>query len=254
MADPKNTSAAGPEHRFRPVGRTRRVYEQVADQLRELIVAGDLAVGDRLPNEVELGERLGVSRATVRESLRVLSAEGLVETRKGARGGSFVTRADMATLAQRLGRSLVLLRATDDVTADEVDEARVLLQVAAARGAAARASDADVERLGALVPTEAHVAETEPGEFPGERFHFALTEIGGNRLLGLALACVSAAVKGHVVEDPRDPEQVRLHTAAIHAAVARRDPDGAERAMREYIAMSARRYGATWQPQAGAPA
>jgi GntR family transcriptional repressor for pyruvate dehydrogenase complex len=73
------------------VRRVRKAYEQVADQLRELIVSGKLAPGERLPIESALAREFGVSRATIREALRVLAAQGLVRTAKGPAGGSFVT-------------------------------------------------------------------------------------------------------------------------------------------------------------------
>ena len=74
-----------------PLRRVRKGYEQVADQLRELIVTGELPQGGRLPTETELARQLGVSRTTVREALRLLAAQGLIRTAKGQTGGSYVT-------------------------------------------------------------------------------------------------------------------------------------------------------------------
>jgi len=63
-------------------------YEQVAEQLRTLVVAGTLQPGARLPNEEVLAREYGVSRATLREALRSLAAQDLIRTSKGAGGGS----------------------------------------------------------------------------------------------------------------------------------------------------------------------
>ncbi len=71
-------------HKVEPV----RVFEQAVKQLRQLILEGSLVVGERLPTEQELGVKLGVGRSSIREALRVLEAEGLVEVRRGA--GTFV--------------------------------------------------------------------------------------------------------------------------------------------------------------------
>ena len=68
-----------------------KAYEVVAEQLRSEILEGARAPGTRLSNEIVLAEELGVSRATVREALRLLGAENLIRTAKGAGGGSFVT-------------------------------------------------------------------------------------------------------------------------------------------------------------------
>jgi DNA-binding FadR family transcriptional regulator len=68
----------------------RRLYRQVADQIRTLIENGEFAVGERLPGERELAEKLGVSRPTIREALIALEVEGLVHIRMGS--GIYVTR------------------------------------------------------------------------------------------------------------------------------------------------------------------
>ena len=68
-----------------------RMSEAIVDQIKTLIRTNRLRPGDRLPSERELCERMGVSRVTVREALRILEAGGLVEIRVGARGGAFVT-------------------------------------------------------------------------------------------------------------------------------------------------------------------
>src|SRR5882762_9867406 len=73
------------------VTRIRRASDQVSDQLRELILSGSLPPGTRLPSELALTKQFGVSRATIREALNALSAESLIQSKKGVKGGSFVT-------------------------------------------------------------------------------------------------------------------------------------------------------------------
>ncbi len=62
----------------------RRLYRQIADQIRTLIAAGEFAAGARLPPERDLARQLGVSRPSVREALIALEVEGLVEVRIGS--------------------------------------------------------------------------------------------------------------------------------------------------------------------------
>lgn len=81
---------------FSPV-ESRRLYRQVADQIRLMIASGELAVGQRLPAERDLAEQLSVSRPTVREALIVLEVEGLVNIRMGS--GIYVIRQNAAIVA-----------------------------------------------------------------------------------------------------------------------------------------------------------
>ena len=102
---------------LRPIQR-RSVPDEVAEQLTEAIVAGDVPPGDQLPSERELADRLGVSRPTVRAALTRLAASGLVETRQG--GGStvrdFRRHAGLDLLPRLLlGRGGVDLRVVRDV-------------------------------------------------------------------------------------------------------------------------------------------
>ena len=111
--------------------RVRKSYEQVADQLRELIVSGRLAQGERLPTETLLSAEVGVSRATVREALRLLAAQGLIRTTKGAGGGSYVTVPSASDVSESLRSGLGRLARAEHVTLDELVEARALLEVPA---------------------------------------------------------------------------------------------------------------------------
>ena len=130
-----------------PVQRVRRAYEQVADQLRALILAGDLVRGERLPNENMLAGDFGVSRATVREALRVLAAQNLITTAKGAGGGSYITRPTVDHISEFLRSSIALMTESHDLSLDELLEARDLLEVPAARLAAQRRHDHDIAAL-----------------------------------------------------------------------------------------------------------
>src|SRR3546814_16563839 len=88
---------------FQPI-EPRRLYRQIADQLRVLIQAGEFPVGARLPPERDLALKLGVSRPSVREALIALEVEGLVEVRMGS--GIYVRSRAAAdsVVAEKIGR------------------------------------------------------------------------------------------------------------------------------------------------------
>ena len=116
-----------------PIRRVLKACEQIAEQLRDLIASGKLSPGERLPNEGNLARQFGVSRATVRESLRVLTAQNLIRTAKGSGGGSYVTLPTVDHLSEFLRANFDLLTASQDVSLDDFLEIRMLLEVPAAR-------------------------------------------------------------------------------------------------------------------------
>ena len=134
MADP--SPAAGFEPR--PI-RTTSAAQQIADQIRESILSGDLAAGHRLPSEVDLAEEYGVSRGTVRETMKILAAAQLVQPARGATGGTFVRHPDPDVLATTLAETLALWSHTGSTSLGEVDDARAWIEEGCVRRAAVRA-------------------------------------------------------------------------------------------------------------------
>jgi DNA-binding FadR family transcriptional regulator len=147
---PHASQIAGPapaaDDLFSPVtvGRTSQL---IADQIRTLVREGRLKAGDRLPSERDLCERFGVSRVTVREALRVLETNGLVEIRVGARGGAIVSHPSSEALSQGLADLLTL----SSLTAAQVTEARLVFEVGIIPLIVERATGADIAALRELV-------------------------------------------------------------------------------------------------------
>jgi len=169
-----------------PVNRVRKAHEQVSDQLRELIVAGELAPAQRLPSEAVLASDFGVSRATVREALRSLAAQNMIRSAKGAGGGTFVSRPSVDHVSEFLSASMALLSQSADVSLDEFLEARELLEVPAARLAARRGSETALAQLGHTIPEHPRELAVEQQFMHNRDFHFALVEASGNTLLRIA--------------------------------------------------------------------
>ncbi|MQA97324.1 MAG: GntR family transcriptional regulator [Streptosporangiales bacterium] len=130
---------------FSPVT-VSRVSQVIVEQVRLLLRQGRLRPGDRLPSERELCERFGVSRVTVREALRVLEANGLIEIRVGARGGAFVT----SPTSQQVGAGLADLLSLSPLTAAEVTEARLVFEIGIIPLIVERATADDIAELRAL--------------------------------------------------------------------------------------------------------
>lgn len=123
-----------------------RGSQEVAEQIREAILSERLVPADRLPPSRELARQFGVSRALIHEALRVLEHSGLIVTRLGARGGTFVRRPDADQVTREVG---VLIR-TGGVGLSELSEIRELLEGQNAAWAARRISPEQLERLGTV--------------------------------------------------------------------------------------------------------
>src|ERR1700712_3010602 len=96
---------------FVPAQRVRS-FDHIVGQIRDQIASGGIAPGERLPSERDLGVAFGVSRTTLREALRALEAQGVIEIRTGSRGGAFVAEPSSELVAAALGALLRFRSAT----------------------------------------------------------------------------------------------------------------------------------------------
>jgi DNA-binding FadR family transcriptional regulator len=226
---------------FNPVN-DRRISELIVDQVRLLIRQQQLNPGDRLPPERELCERFGVSRVTVREALRVLEANGLLEIRVGARGGAFVTKPSQ----QRVGQGIADLLTLSAVTAAEATEARLILEVGMIPMVCERADDDDVaDLLDICERQEAALAANDYQINLSAEFHSRLAECAHNSavqmlihsfrgplLMSLGRAQQTAPEMGHL--------GAKEHRELVHA-IQDRDAEKAAGIMRRHLGRTAKR-------------
>jgi GntR family transcriptional regulator, transcriptional repressor for pyruvate dehydrogenase complex len=232
-----------------PLQRVRKAYEQVYDQLRELIMRGELQRGQRLPGEAALAGEFGVSRGTVREALRLLAAQNLIRTAKGAGGGSFVTLPTADYVSEVLQANIRLLSESREVSAEDMLEARELLEAFAARMAARRRGEADLQRLRACVIDDPLELGTERQHAHNTAFHTALLEASGNTLLAIAAQPVFGILQTNMRR--REIEHATLAKVnedhrKILAAVEKGDANAAERHMLAHLAMLRETYVRLW--------
>lgn len=219
--------------------RTPASYELVVDQIRRAIQIGRFLPGEKLPTERELAGQLGVSRTTVREAMRVLQGEQLIETRRGRAGGAVVIAAD-GTPAER--RQLLRRRLAE---LENVFDYRLAVEPAAARLAAQRRTKADLVKLrdamDTLTALAAGASASPPSRFfatDGE-FHHRIALGTRNPLLVKAVNDARAAMFLPIgsVFTQLHPSANELH-AEILGAIEGQDAETAERAMAEHIRMT----------------
>ena len=222
---------------------TKRLYRQIAEQVRALIARGEFPIGARLPPERDLAGQLGVSRPSVREALIALEVEGLVEVRMGS--GIYVTALEPAAPSRGVGAALGPF---------DIIRARQLIEAELAAVAARQRSAACVKRLRAAVRhMEDDIAQ---GLMPmrGDRdFHVTLAEASDNAALVRVVAELFDERNNPLFEQlGRHFENARSwrHAVAEHRAVLRcviaGDVAGARAAMRTHLGNSHDRFAAAW--------
>jgi DNA-binding FadR family transcriptional regulator len=194
------------------------VYLQVAEQLREAILTGDMAAGDQLPPERELAAAFGASRASVREALRVLEAQGLISV-AGAPAPAVVAEQGARPAREALG---ALLRLGQVPLGDLVDF-RCLLEAEAVRLAATQRDAGRLEEareaVAAMRDGNASLEEFDEADV---RFHVALVRGSGNEAMHLVMAALRDAVARHLLaalRERRDPGRTLRRLAAEHAEI-----------------------------------
>jgi GntR family transcriptional repressor for pyruvate dehydrogenase complex len=123
--------------------RPSRGFESIVSQIQQAVYNGKLKVGDRLPNERELVNTFGVSRPTIREAFRVLEAEGMVEIRRGVKGGAFIIEPN----PDQAGRALEALIRFRGASDSELVEFRSNFEAESAYWAAKRATEDEIQKL-----------------------------------------------------------------------------------------------------------
>jgi GntR family transcriptional repressor for pyruvate dehydrogenase complex len=223
---------------FKPI-KTKRLYEEIVEQIRELMTGGELKPGDKLLSERDLAERLQVSRPSVREAIRSLELMGFVEIRRG--GGTFVRD----TNADDIIRPLAMFLAAERGSLLEMFEIRRIFETAAARMAAERASAEEVSRLETALETmreRFNARDSEKGEEADVEFHFGIAEATHNALLIRLFRTLSAeftravsVARRELYLDEDNPKKLVAQHRRIFTAIKGQDPESAARAMREHL-------------------
>lgn len=221
---------------------SRRLYQQIADQIRELIERGGFEPGTRLPPERDLAQQLGVSRPSLREALIALDVEGRVEVRSNS--GVFVSAAPPGPAAA-MRRTAAM-----GESPSQLMEARSVIEGEVVVLACARTTAAQIERLRQLLQAMGADIERRRARVDLDReFHLTLAEMSGNAVLAQMVgelfderhSPISAKISSRF-ENTRTWKIALQEHEAILKAIEARDPIAAQAAMRAHLQASARRW------------
>jgi DNA-binding FadR family transcriptional regulator len=235
----------GPTLELRARGpiRRRKLYEEVALRIEEMIRSGRFAPGDQLPSEKTFMEEFGVGRSTVREAMLSLQKMGLATVRSGERAR--VTTPTAQVLVQELSGAARLLLAQEGGV-QRFQEARSLFEVGIVRLAALRATTEDLQRLrDALEANRRAIGTTTEFMQTDVAFHYAIATIPGNSIFTALYDAVIEWLSEQREISGRAPRAAQLAYAAherIYRAIAAHDPAEAQAAMQDHLDQVARLY------------
>lgn len=211
-------------HRFLPV-RAGRASEEVALQIEASIVDGRLTPGERLPSEREMQSQFGTGRGVVREAIKILKQKGLLEVKKGAKGGAYVRHLDMGNISE----SLALFLKQHPVDPEKLIEFRESLDRTITQLAIARAGQAEKdELLREAMRLEVMLRQDEPdltviGELD-RQLNIMLARMGSNPLFEWVMHAIQMGFSSHdytLYEDPVFREKAAANWSDTAQAIAR---------------------------------
>lgn len=216
---------------------TVSVPSRIAAELEMLIMEGKLAIGEKLPSERELAEKLGVSRPSLRDALHILELRGLVVRRQGR--GTFVTGDARPEL-----RSSLFGEMSDSARLiNEVMDLRAVIEPPITARAAARARSVDLERLEDVVTQAERKLDSNDLDIPGLmtldiEFHIAIAEATNNpflpRLLEVTMEWMQPSRREELQTRERLQRSIQAHRE-IYMAIRESEVDHAQEAMAKHV-------------------
>jgi DNA-binding FadR family transcriptional regulator len=238
MVIPKKVRESLMANRFphRPLKKIR-LYEEVADQIKQSIFDGHLKPGDQVPPERELAEMFNVGRPTIREALRTLTVLGLIKGSHG-RKGAVVIETDVTQYMETLRGQLSWLIKTDGQTLEDLSEVRKCLELGVSHAAARNASDEDLEKLDEFIENMAKAGDDfEKYIVISTEFHKKIAQLSGNKMFYIIWSMIQdITVKGYSLNHktlfPQGPGKLLEANKVMVEGIRSRDPEKIDQAMK----------------------
>jgi GntR family transcriptional regulator, transcriptional repressor for pyruvate dehydrogenase complex len=222
----------------RPI-QTSTAAQQIAEQIRIGILKGQLRPGHRLPSEADLAAEYAVSRGTIRETMKLLSATQLVESSRGAGGGTFVRLPEPGRVAATIGDSIAMWFSAGTVKLKEINDARAWIERGCVRFAAVARTEHD------LAAIHATIEEIEQPGIDLERmlevdlqFHVEVSRAAHNAGLELAMSAIHLVrpFSNTMLMPYLSIEAVAAQHREIYEGIVARDVERAEAAFDRHMA------------------
>jgi DNA-binding FadR family transcriptional regulator len=220
---------------FKPLKTHQKIFQQISEQIRELILSGVLGPGSKLPSEKELSNQFNTGRMVVREALRTLEQSGLIYVKRGSLGGAFVKDPDTTVLT----RSISDLISIGNVTLRELIEARLGIEKVVLEFAIRRMDDEALDLL------KKNIEDSEQKFLKGERatdehihFHILLAKSTQNLLFEMMIESIMNVTKSFLLSLKPDVNYIRnvlTYHKGIYLALQEKNLLTAEQIMEKHL-------------------
>lgn len=220
---------------FTPIKNTK-VYEQVVEQIKQMIIDGTLKKGDKLPTERELSEQLQVSRASIREAIKSLEVIGLLEARQGA--GNYIKESFDQILFEPMSMMFML----ESRNPNEIVEIREALELEAVVLAAKNIDENELEEIRLLVEDIKNSEDEEATAVYDKSFHYSIAKASKNVLIVSVLNVISSLIdvvivgsRKKILSEQANKERLNKQHELIYTSLKNGNSDEAYEAMKGHF-------------------
>ncbi|WP_251859970.1 FadR/GntR family transcriptional regulator [Clostridium sp. Marseille-Q2269] len=225
---------------FIPI-KNAKVYEQVIEQIKSMIISGNLKKGDKLPSERELVDQLKVSRTSIREALRALEIVGLIKCKQGE--GNFIRDNFDNSLFEPLSLVVMLEKSNKN----NITEVRRIIEVEATALAANRITIEQLKKLEKIIDEIKNSKDEKLIVNLDKKFHYEIAQASNNFiLLNIINSCSSLIdslmndARYRIVKNLKDKEELVYQHEKIFLALKEKNPELAANLMKEHLEFSCR--------------
>lgn len=222
------------------IPRRARLSDQIRDELKRMILMGELKRGIKLPTEEQLAAKLKVSKVSVREALRNLETEGLIQKRRGVRGGSFVAHPG----SEKMGEWVINYFRVGMITPEELVDFRQTLEPALAALAVERRTEKDLKAIKAVIEEiDEGVRRGDTSTPKAIEFHRLIGEACHNRLISMVMEALVKVFEEILAKIPltlKDAEYDLEHCKKIYQYLVQGKKKDAQALMVDHFSTLAR--------------
>jgi len=219
---------------FKPLA-SKRAFEEISDQIKELIQSGVFKSGDKLPPERELAKQFNVGRMAVREALRVLEDSDLINVKQGSSGGSFIN----APKTSNIFKTLTTFANLSKITPEQLTEARLAVELSSIELVIKRITRKELDQLKQIIDgTQKAIGGPAVPISSYTNFHLALVRATGNPLLESFLAAIINIDLGYMGRKKPNKETALKHIEdhqVIYQSILKKDVNTAKNILKSHI-------------------